>query len=72
MLDSTLLISPGPKPVAVRLCLGLLMDSGPIGPLRSEMGALVEGFRSRVLVPLVAMIADTGDSRIKKKPSEGF
>ena len=49
MLDSTLLISPGPNPVAVRLCFGRV-KSGPIGPLRSEMGALVEALRSRVVV----------------------
>ena len=49
MLDSTLLISEGPKPVAVRLCLGLV-NSGPTGPLSSEMGALVEGRLSRVEV----------------------
>ena len=47
MLDSTLLISEGPKPVAVRLCLGLV-NSGPTGPFSSEMGAFVEGLRSRV------------------------
>ena len=55
ILDSILLISPGPKPVAVRLCFGLLKP-GPTGPWRSEMGALVESFRSRILVPLVAML----------------
>jgi hypothetical protein len=46
MLASTLLISLGPKPVTVRLCLGRVM-LGPTGPLRSAMGALVEGLRSR-------------------------
>jgi len=46
ILASTLLMSPGPKPVTVRLCLGLL-KAGPTGPLRSESGALVEGLRSR-------------------------
>lgn len=55
MLDSTLLISDGPKPVAVRLCLGLV-NSGPTGPLSSEMGALVEGLLSRVVVVEVAMV----------------
>jgi hypothetical protein len=42
---STFLISPAPKPVKVRLCLGL-EKPGPTGPCRSEMGALVEGRRS--------------------------
>jgi hypothetical protein len=41
---STFLISPAPKPVKVRLCLGL-EKPGPTGPCRSEMGALVEGRR---------------------------
>ena len=49
MLDSTLLISEGPKPVAVRLCFGLV-NSGPTGPWSSEMGAFVEGLLSRVEV----------------------
>ena len=54
MLDSTLLISAAPKPVAVRACLGL-EKSGPTGPLRSEIGALVDILRSRgrSRVPLV-------------------
>jgi hypothetical protein len=46
MLASTFLISPGPKPVTVRLCLGRV-NCGPTGPLRSESGALVEGLLSR-------------------------
>ena len=54
MLASTLLISDAPNPVTVRLCLGL-MNSGPTGPFKSEMGALVEGLRSRVLVAIVAL-----------------
>jgi hypothetical protein len=45
-LPSTLLISPAPKPVNVRLCLGL-ENPGPTGPCRSDSGALVEGRRSR-------------------------
>ena len=45
MLDSTALISPAPKPVAVRLCLGRVKP-GPTGPCNVEIGALVEGFRS--------------------------
>lgn len=47
MLASTLLISAGPKPVTVRLCFGLLIPAGPMGPLRSEMGADELGLRSR-------------------------
>lgn len=46
MLASTLLISPGPKPVAVRLCLGRVKP-GPTGPCSWEIGAPMEGFRSR-------------------------
>jgi hypothetical protein len=46
MLDSTALMSPAPKPVAVRLCFGLVKP-GPTGPDKVEMGALVEGLRSR-------------------------
>lgn len=41
---STLLISPAPKPVKVRLCLGL-EKPGPTGPLRSVIGAPVDGRR---------------------------
>lgn len=40
---STLLISLGPRPVAVRRCFGLDKPGGPTGPWRSEIGALVEG-----------------------------
>lgn len=47
MLASTFLISPGPKPVTVLLCLGRVKLAGPTGPLRSTSGALVEGRRSR-------------------------
>ena len=57
ILDSTLLISPGPNPVAVLLCLGLV-NSGPTGPLSSEMGALVEGRLSRVEVEVAMMLPD--------------
>lgn len=46
MLASTLLISLGPKPVAVRLCFGRLKP-GPTGPTNVEMGAPIESFRSR-------------------------
>jgi hypothetical protein len=47
MLFSTALISPGPKPVTVLLCLGRVKFAGPTGPFRSAIGALVEGRRSR-------------------------
>lgn len=56
ILASTLLISPGPNPVTVLLCFGLVNPSGPMGPLRSEMGALIEGRRSRGLVELEAVV----------------
>lgn len=46
MLASTFLISLGPKPVTVLLCFGRV-NAGPMGPLRSPRGALVEGLRSR-------------------------
>lgn len=46
MLDSMALASAAPKPVAVRLCFGRV-KSGPTGPVKVEIGALVEGFRSR-------------------------
>jgi len=46
MLFSTALISPGPKPVTVLLCLGRVKFAGPTGPCRSASGALVEGRRS--------------------------
>ena len=55
MLASTLLISAAPKPVAVRLCLGREIPSGPTGPWMSVMGALVEGFLSRVWVAMVGV-----------------
>jgi hypothetical protein len=47
MLASTLLISLGPKPVTVLLCFGRVKLAGPTGPLKSAMGALMEGRRSR-------------------------
>lgn len=59
MLASTLLISDGPKPVKVRLCLGRL-NPGPTGPCKSEMGAPTEGLRSwwdEVVVDDDAMVA---------------
>jgi hypothetical protein len=47
MLASTLLISPAPNPVKVRLCFGR-EKPGPTGPcISEEMGAPIEGFRSR-------------------------
>lgn len=46
ILDSTLLISWAPKPVAVRLCFGLV-NPGPMGPCNVEIGAPIEGLRSR-------------------------
>lgn len=45
MEASTALISAGPKPVTVLLCLGLVKP-GPTGPWISDRGALVEGLRS--------------------------
>ena len=53
MLASTFLISAAPKPVAVRLCLGREIPSGPMGPWISVMGALADGFLSRVWVAMV-------------------
>lgn len=47
-LPSTLLISPGPNPVNVLLCLGLEMPAGPTEPWMSTIGADVEGRRWRV------------------------
>ena len=64
MLDSTFLISLAPKPVAVRACLGLV-KSGPTGPLRSEIGALVDILRSRV--PLVVAIAGNKSPMARKE-----
>lgn len=55
MLASTLLISAAPKPVVVRLCFGREIPSGPTGPLRSVMGADVDGFLSRVLVAMIGV-----------------
>jgi hypothetical protein len=49
MLASTLLMSPGPNPVTVLLCFGLVKLAGPTGPLRSASGALVDGRRSRAV-----------------------
>ena len=47
MLASTLLISPAPNPVKVRLCFGR-EKPGPTGPcIRDEIGAPIEGLLSR-------------------------
>lgn len=51
MLASTDLMSDGPKPVKVRLCLGRL-NPGPTGFVMSEMGAPTEGRRSRAAIVL--------------------
>lgn len=51
-IPSTLLISPAPKPVKVRLCFGLV-NPGPTGPCRSWMGAEVEGRRSLAVVAMM-------------------
>lgn len=59
MLASTLLISPGPKPVTVLLCFGRVKLAGPTGPLRSASGALIEGRRSRAGEASVAMVSRT-------------
>lgn len=57
MLDSTLLISWAPNPVAVRLCFGRV-NPGPTGPCRVEIGAPIEAFRSLGdAVPAVAMMS---------------
>lgn len=53
---STLLISPAPKPVKVRLCLGREMPAGPTEPWMSTMGAPMDGRRSRVGKLLVSDI----------------
>jgi hypothetical protein len=56
MLASTLLISLGPKPVAVLLCLGLVKLGGPMGPFRSASGELMDGRRSRAGAGVVAIL----------------
>lgn len=45
-LASTALISAGPKPVAVLLCLGLVMPGGPTAVWKSLMGEETLGLRS--------------------------
>lgn len=50
---STALISAGPKPVTVLLCLGLVKP-GPTGPWSSERGALIEGLRSLAMEGLLS------------------
>ena len=56
MLASKFLISAAPKPVAVRLCLGREMPSGPTGPWRSVMGVEVDNVLSRVWVAMVLFV----------------
>ena len=60
ILASTLLISAAPKPVAVRLCLGREMPSGPTGPWRSVMGADEDGLLSRVRVAMIGYEGSMG------------
>jgi hypothetical protein len=75
MLASTLLISVGPKPVKVRLCLGRL-NPGPTGPWRSAIGAPTEGFRSRrgsvtgTVVPVDDMVVVLGEDGKSKENKE--
>ena len=66
MLLSTLLISCAPKPVKVRLCLGLLKP-GPMGPTRGSLGgAPTDGLRSRAGAALVAVaIVDGSHGDVK-------
>jgi hypothetical protein len=59
MLDSTALMSPAPKPVAVRMCLGL-EKPGPTGPVSVEMGAPIEGLRSRGAATAAAIVSGEG------------
>lgn len=65
MLASTFLISWAPKPVAVRLCFGLVKP-GPTGPLSSEIGALVDGFLVRVEVAIGSEGRREGGSKMAK------
>jgi hypothetical protein len=48
-------MSDAPKPVIVRLCLGLVTPAGPMGPESSATGADVDGLRERT-VGVVAMM----------------
>lgn len=53
---STFLMSPGPYPVMVRLCFGLVMPAGPMGPCSSSMGADVDGLRCREVVAAAMIV----------------
>ena len=68
---STFLISPAPKPVKVRLCLGL-EKPGPTGPCRSEMGALVDGRRSLESAGFDMIESKFGNHDDEKKKGEGL
>ena len=57
MLASTFLISAAPKPVAVRLCLGREIPSGPTGPWISVIGVEVDIVLSRVLVTILLFVS---------------
>ena len=59
MLASTLLISCGPKPVAVLLCFGLEIPGGPTGSCKSVIGAELDGLLSLVAVELVVAMIET-------------
>lgn len=63
MLASTLLISAGPKPVTVLLCLGLEIPAGPTGPEKSVMGADELGLRSLGAASLAAVVEAMWDRR---------
>lgn len=64
------MISAGPKPVAVRLCFGLV-NPGPMGPWSSDSGALVEGLRSRgervSTAEAIVQAVSTGETKKRKK-----
>lgn len=65
MLASTLLISLGPKPVTVLLCLGLVKE-GPISAKLPSSGADMEGrlwWAGRASV--VAIAAEAGDVQVQ-------
>lgn len=55
-------MSPGPYPVMVRLCLGLVIPAGPMGPCGSSRGAEADGLRCRDVVVAAAMVVvDDGE-----------
>lgn len=45
--------------MTVRLCLGLLMPGGPMGPWSSATGALVDGLRSRWGIDVAILCSDS-------------